>query len=223
MSDFARFREIRRLYAELLPEWMEEYRQTGNMYHDPYFDDLPMIFTPIESAVWSDIRNSGIPFYPQVPVLNYFIDFACPFLKIGIECDGKAWHDYELDKARDARLASAGWTIYRIEGHECMRILDDPWDEVDEIDPQAVHKWFMTTSTGIVYAIKQHYFQDERSRFSKDNEFLVTSTLFEHRSTPYIDVTPLRVKRVESKPVLVRDYLAEYMALIERRMARVRG
>jgi len=38
--------------------------------------------SPIEFNVWSDIRSNGLMFYPQFPVLNYFIDFADPIRKI---------------------------------------------------------------------------------------------------------------------------------------------
>ena len=151
MSDFSQFLAIRKAYAKILPSWLEEYEKTGEMRQDPYFMDW--IFTPIEQNVWSDIRSLGLPFYPQIPVLNYFIDFGCPFLKIGIECDGKAWHDHDLDKARDARLAAEGWMIFRIEGHECKRVID-PWEQCvtdgdEEEDFNLVSRYFLTTSEAI--------------------------------------------------------------------------
>lgn len=75
-ADWNKFLAIREAYALLLPEWMAEYEATGEMRQDPYFMDWD--FTPIERNVWSDIREQGLPFYPQVPVLNYFLDFGCP-------------------------------------------------------------------------------------------------------------------------------------------------
>lgn len=154
-TPFRKFLAIRKAYAAVMPEWMDEYEATGSMQQDPYFMDWE--FTPIEQNVWGDIRTMGVPFYPQVPALNYFLDFACPFLKIGIECDGKAWHDYELDKARDARLSADGWMIFRIEGHECKRVIE-PWEESEYDDKsELIQQYFITTSEGVISAIKRRY------------------------------------------------------------------
>lgn len=136
---------------------------------DPYFMDWS--FTPIEYAAWQDIRGSGLPMLPQVPVLKYFIDFGDPVKKIGIECDGKAWHDPIKDKKRDKQLSEVGWKIFRIPGHVCKRILTDPW-ELDKDDPhfdKKVHAWFTNTSTGVVYSIRQAYYKDELSKWAENH------------------------------------------------------
>jgi very-short-patch-repair endonuclease len=213
MSDFSRFLTIRRTYAYLLPEWMAEYERSGEMRQDPYF--MEWDFTPIERNVWDDIRNMGLPFYPQIPVLNYFIDFGCPFLKIGIECDGKAWHDSDLDRARDARLAAAGWMIFRIEGHECVRTVS-AYEEFEEEDRSQVSKHYMSTSEGILTAIKQKYFA---GRVRPDDAYLVDATLFEHRSTPETNPAPRPVAKSKG-PVLIGEALAGYFDLLQRRMQR---
>lgn len=90
---------------------------------DPYLWDAGkhMIFmTPIEENFWDDCREADLILYPQYPACGYFIDFANPAAKVGIECDGRAFH---ADKARDERrqgvLEDNGWTIYRIGGREC--------------------------------------------------------------------------------------------------------
>lgn len=204
MSDFSSFLEIRRVYSTLLPEWMAEYEATGDIRQDPYFMDW--VFTPIENSVWSDIRTLGLPFFPQVPALNYFIDFACPMLKIGIECDGKAWHDSDLDAARDARLAADGWMIFRIEGHECKRIVE-AFPEYEEEDPEMVEKFFMSTSEGVMSAIKRKYFDDLPYG---ENEYLMEKALFNHRSTP--ETYPVRrAITKKSEPVLAADSVAGYI------------
>ena len=217
MSGFDKFLAIREAYAYLLPEWMEEYEETGDMRQDPYF--MNWDFTPIENSVWSDIRTIGVPFFPQMPVLKYFIDFGCPFLKIGIECDGKAWHDHELDKARDARLHSEGWMIFRIEGHECKRVID-PWAEErygeEEDDQELIYQYFMTTSEGIIHAIKSRYFDDEMDeRYAS----VMHSTLFEHRSTP--ETNPIR-RQITKQSRLMRasEALEDYLKLLEKRARR---
>jgi len=149
----------------------DEIREAHRKYQDsgdPYFMDWN--FTPIEYSAWQDIRGSGLPMLPQVPVLKYFIDFGDPVKKIGIECDGKEWHDPIKDKKRDKQLLEIGWKIFRIPGHVCRRVLTDPW-ELDRDDPdinKKIHAWFTTTSTGIVYAIKQAYYLDELSKWANN-------------------------------------------------------
>lgn len=96
---------------------------------DPYLWDagMHMIFmTPIEENFWADCRDADLILYPQYPACGYFIDFANPVARVGIECDGRAFH---MDKARDDHrqgvLEDNGWTIYRIGGREC----NENWNE----------------------------------------------------------------------------------------------
>lgn len=87
---------------------------------DPYEVDWLHVFTPIEYALWHDIRSAGCVFYPQYPVGRYFVDFGNPVAKVAIECDGAKWHmDKEKDAARDKKLRDAGWSVYRISGSDC--------------------------------------------------------------------------------------------------------
>lgn len=86
---------------------------------DPYaWEEVPGMvnMTSIERLVWCDIRQIGLVMYPQVPVLNYFLDFANPVAKVAIECDGKDFHDPIKDGERDARLAEIVWRVYRLPG-----------------------------------------------------------------------------------------------------------
>lgn len=88
---------------------------------DPYLiADWVRIMTPIESAMWHEIRSEGLPFWPQFPVGKYMVDFADPIRKIAIECDGAAYHDSSKDGLRDKALEQMGWTTYRIPGRDCF-------------------------------------------------------------------------------------------------------
>lgn len=201
-NDFAPFAEARTLYAQVLPAWMADYESTGNMWNDPYLMDWR--FSPIERLVWGDIRGMCLPFYPQMPVLNYFIDFANPFLKIGIECDGKAWHDKEKDAARDVRLAAAGWMIFRIEGHECNRTIETYWDgDAEDAPPFDSATYFGATAEGVLKAIKRRYFDNEAAQ-----SFLEGATLDSHRSTPETYPVPRQVAPRNDGPRLMSDDLA---------------
>jgi very-short-patch-repair endonuclease len=163
---WSRFARIREHYKAELPKMLVMYAETGRAHFDPYRLDFTSDLTPIEAAVWSDIRCAGLPFLPQIPALNYFLDFADPFKKIAIECDGKEWHDAEKDAKRDARLKAEGWTVYRIPGWKCNRIMKRPYDlmldkrdvgysreEALRLVADHAREWFATTSEGIVHAI----------------------------------------------------------------------
>ena len=112
---------IKRHYAKFNRQIMECKRDRWAI--DPYLWDAGqnMIFmTPIEENFWADCRDADLILYPQYPACGYFIDFANPVAKVGIECDGRAYHtDKERDMKRQAVLESNGWTIYRITGREC--------------------------------------------------------------------------------------------------------
>lgn len=100
---------------------------------DPYLWDCSkqMIFmTPIELNFWADCRNENLVLYPQYPACGYFMDFANPVAKVGIECDGKIFHtDKEADAYRQHVLESEGWTIYRITGRECNEDWREEFDD----------------------------------------------------------------------------------------------
>ena len=99
--------------------------------HPRRFDDdfsLMKYLTPIEKNVYEYIVYYSLPLYPQYPVGNYFIDFADPVRKIGVEVDGRAWHkDREKDDTRQKELESLGWKILRIRGFETYK--DDSINE----------------------------------------------------------------------------------------------
>lgn len=117
-----KWKEIRSHYAKHNHEIMSEKAHVFAI--DPYAWDMgkAMIWmTPIETAMWCDIRNQGLVMYPQWPQCGFFLDFANPVAKVAIECDGKEFHDEVLDRKRDAILENDGWTIYRIKGFQCLK------------------------------------------------------------------------------------------------------
>ena len=119
---------IRKIYTEITPTILRQSQEDINSWVDPYFYDWIPDSTPIEDMAWQCIRgNHSIPMYPQYPALHYFIDFANPYLKIGVELDGAVWHNEEKDRKRDELLAADGWKIYRVSGRECnSNILSKP-------------------------------------------------------------------------------------------------
>jgi hypothetical protein len=143
---------IRRAYEIAMPDIMSHERIC------PYILDWVRFFTPIERLAWYDIRYHCVPLYPQFPVLNYFIDFANPRMKIGLELDGAAWHDRDKDTRRDRHLMQHDWKIFRVTGSEAYRTRELIQNDDGEYDPHRLQDWYMNTSEGVIKAINDVYF-----------------------------------------------------------------
>lgn len=130
--------------------------------------------TPIEFAAWQSIRAKGRPIlYPQYPALNYYLDFGDPAQKIGLELDGKKFHDRGKDLIRDNELRKEDWTIYRITGSEMMRnnykdIYDVGEQDLDERDWNSLKDWICGSGDGVIEAIKVVHFKGITG--TEDNE-----------------------------------------------------
>jgi very-short-patch-repair endonuclease len=118
MDDPAMRRRIRETYQVSMSEIISQYPR-----YDPYFGfEWSAIFTPIERNVWGDIRDLGLPMYPQFPVGPYFIDFADPVKKLGIEVDSRRYHqDWEQDHTREQALEQQGGRLSALQAETRMR------------------------------------------------------------------------------------------------------
>lgn len=133
-----------------------------------YLTDWQEHFTPIETKVWEGIRAEGMWFHPQYPVRTYRLDFADPSKKIGIEADGKQYHEGEkyvqLDTLRDNRLSKLGWQIIRIKGKECfnnlpyVRFVDWNFEDASYDD---LFYFYNDSADGIIRAIRCLFFTGE--------------------------------------------------------------
>ena len=124
-----RFDYIKAFYRSAAKEILAEPNGWGI---DPYEVDWTHLFTPIEAAIWHEIRHYGVVMYPQLPVGPYFVDFGNPHAKVAIECDGKLYHDPAKDEIRDHHLADRGWRVYRISGRDCLTDHDEETGELSE-------------------------------------------------------------------------------------------
>jgi very-short-patch-repair endonuclease len=121
--------DIRKFYASVMPQIEAEqpYLWALTLFE---LDDIRACFTPIEAALWSDLREEGAVMYPQFPVAGYFLDFGNPVAKVAIECDG-AHHllqrDADDDRQRD--IEARGWTVFRLTGTDCMRNGRPIWED----------------------------------------------------------------------------------------------
>jgi len=128
--------KIRSLYREMMPSIISSYPHV-----DTNFIDWTEMMSIAEKLMWAEIKSIGFPMYPQFPVLGYFIDFADPVKKVGIEVDGKEFHtDWEADEKRQKEMEALGWKFYRITGSEVQPFRRDDKedflnDEYEEQDP----------------------------------------------------------------------------------------
>lgn len=108
-------------------------------------------FSPIEDYVWGSIRYLGIPLYPQYPVGPFFLDFADPFKKIGIEVDSVKWHqDKDADRSRQQKIEAMGWKVYRIPSSMVYAIREDFQDDDGKLD---VERYVEESAEGMLWDI----------------------------------------------------------------------
>lgn len=106
--------------------------------HDGFKDlvDLSLLSSPIEKEFYrviSKYLHDEVALQNQFPVKttrgNFLIDFVVTVgsLKIGFECDGKAYHDAEKDEQRDDAILSSGavHSIVRCRGTDIVFRMDD--------------------------------------------------------------------------------------------------
>lgn len=178
---FGKLQAIKKYYNKKEADILEMFRRSKRGWAITYPTNWLDIFTPIEFMAWQSIRCKGVPvFYPQYPVLNYFVDFGNPGLKIALELDGAGYHNRQKDIERDKQLLKAGWTVYRVTGSE-MNNLDYKdyntlYDEdiTDEYEVAGhIKHWICNTGDGVIEAIKNIYFlnRDEDEESDEDRQF----------------------------------------------------
>ena len=77
-------------------------------------------YTPIEKLFKQQCKINKIEYKSQVHIENYFVDFVINYngRKAIVECDGRDYHNPNLDKERDKALAKYGLPIFRFSGSE---------------------------------------------------------------------------------------------------------
>jgi very-short-patch-repair endonuclease len=84
-------------------------------------------FSDAENIIWFYLRNRrfhDLKFRRQYSIGQYFIDFYCPQLKLGIEVDGGQHYSLEgelHDRKRNSFLKSKGITLFRYSNHEVIK------------------------------------------------------------------------------------------------------
>lgn len=166
---------VRTIYREMMPHIMDASAQYQRGMVDPYVVNWQ--FTAIEEIAWHSLRGLGLPFYPQVPVDRYFVDFASPYFRLGIELDGVEYHNEDRDDKHDTTLMRHGWTIFRITGREANATLQ--LDDQDEESPE-----FWETSHGILTALDHLYFRPDPEEYRYFDEAM--RVLDSHQSGAFL-------------------------------------
>ncbi len=155
-----RWTVLRSTYSIMLPLLLQ--RRAS-----PYFLDWAYHMTPIEQLAWMDIRSNGLPLYPQVPALHYFLDFADPVRQIAVELDGAAFHDRTRDIIRDTALYGQGWRVFRIPGKRSLpsntdlaELLQSCQNQTDAVG--VVSDWGCRWSEGFFWALSHWYYRGTR-------------------------------------------------------------
>ncbi len=151
-----RWTALKRAYQLMEPELLK----CGRDWTHPYFLDFGKHFSPIESIVWSELRSNRVAMYPEYPVQGRFIDFWNPALRVGLEADGREWHDRVRDTSRDQEIWNAvGGVVFRVTGAECNSRTEPPWElDADHQDySRDLERWWMHSSAGVVRAISVAY------------------------------------------------------------------
>jgi very-short-patch-repair endonuclease len=169
---------FRQIYMENIPKILEASQKDIKQWSQVYYFDWLSHFSPIEKIAWSSIRETGkIVLYPQFPVFNFFIDFANPFLRLGLELDGKDFHNEHKDFEKDIKLKRFGWKIFRVSGKEANEIYltNNELDErgiVGKEKKEAIEHWVLNTCDGVINSIKYWYFLTEKERQHEFNFYL---------------------------------------------------
>lgn len=110
-------KEIREAYQRCKTRIEASPRPTVHPY-----EIFPWQFSKAEDCFWHEVRCSWLPLYPEYPILNYFVDFANPNLKLAVEIDGKEWHqgNEAKDAERQRRIEAEGWKVERLAASSCM-------------------------------------------------------------------------------------------------------
>lgn len=190
------YNEIRKHYDYLTPLIFERSERNRSAWVSPYCQEVDWIkiFTPIEYDAWHAIRSNGrVPLYPQYPVLNYFLDFGNPFLKIGIECDGAEFHlDKKKDNDRDYQLHEQGWKIFRISGSHCWKVPSTEYYDLmympTEVRDKILNEFYNSTVDGLIRALAICYCGESYYSDYYINEYnAAKSCLGERESKPVKD------------------------------------
>lgn len=103
-------------------------RTTTKRLSQVIVDAIPERESPIQvllALAMIKVPSLAREFTPQLTVGPYTLDFGFKAVKLGVECDGAAFHrepaQVQRDQRRDAFLSKLGWQVIRFTGWEIRR------------------------------------------------------------------------------------------------------
>lgn len=106
-------------FSEHHSKHMKQYLKEHPEKHPNFIMAQKGHMTKIEKSIGEVLQSLGLNVIFNYPIDGYFIDWAIPSLKIGIECDGAYWHqNKQRDSLRDKKIEKFGWTLLRLKESE---------------------------------------------------------------------------------------------------------
>lgn len=157
------YRLIKKFYILNEPEILKHQKRN---FFKVYATPIWKFMNEVEQHFYVQCMSIGGPaLYPLYFAHGYYLDFAIPYLKIGIEIDGKAFHDAEKDAKRDGDLTEFGWSIIRISASDVLKEqkwLSDIESNFDIMDNRernlAIERFFSDGCIGLIYALRFNFF-----------------------------------------------------------------
>lgn len=153
---------IRQMYLDFMPDIIEMAKKDITRWADVYPLDWYEHFTDAEKLTWHSIRARRVVLYPQFPAFQWLIDFANPYLRVGLEIDGSQ-HKPDKDRERDEQLAGIGWRIFRVPASQVFASIPD-FSEICESGLEgeeretAIKRWMLQSDDGVVHALERIVF-----------------------------------------------------------------
>lgn len=166
------FSEIRAFYNLLNDETIKNYLYF--FFPSEFRKYLEDTFTVPEKNAWESIRYENLPFYPEFPVDKYFLDFADPINKLGIEIFGNSYHQNPLkDFERLLKLRDCGWYIFVIFPKGTNISLDEHVTGGGRVDSHFSY----TTSDGLCYSLRRTVYKGTKVITHEDEN--IVNSLFQ--------------------------------------------
>ncbi len=91
--------------------------------------------TEYEKILWEYLRRKqirGLRFRRNYQILNYYVDFYCPAVRLAVEVDGEIHRQRKsYDLSRDDQIQSLGITVFRFRNDE---IVNDVHEVLNKIE-----------------------------------------------------------------------------------------
>lgn len=118
--------------------WCSDYRMKQKSSRQ-FAREMRRRMNKAEAYLWLGLRRRqlcNLAFRRQYPLGPYFLDFACPELKLAIEVDGAShWTDdaRKFDVARGKHVARAGWRELRVTNEDVYLRMEGVLDAVVDV------------------------------------------------------------------------------------------